>query len=124
MRHSHALRYAECSALLRSGVAGRLALSTPDGPHIVPLNYAVVDSAIIVRTSPYSVLGTHGRDAVVAFEVDHVDAERQGGWSVVARAAPRSCGSARRSSTSARCATHGPGRAGAGSCWCGSGGPS
>ncbi len=85
MRHSHALRYAECSALLRAGVAGRLALSTPDGPHIVPLNYVVVDSAIIVRTSPYSVLGTHGRDTVVAFEVDHVDPVREGGWSVVAR---------------------------------------
>ena len=85
MRHSHPLRYAECSALLRSGVAGRLAVSTPDGPHIVPVNYLVVDSAVIVRTSPYSVLGTHGRDAVVAFEVDHVDAERESGWSVVAR---------------------------------------
>ncbi|WP_377645346.1 pyridoxamine 5'-phosphate oxidase family protein [Oryzobacter terrae] len=85
MPHTRPLRYAECSALLRSGVAGRLALSAPDGPHIVPLNYSVVDSAIIVRTSPYSVLGTHGRDAVVAFEVDHVDTTRESGWSVVAR---------------------------------------
>ncbi len=85
MPGSHPLGYAQCSALLRSGVAGRLALSAPDGPHIIPLNYAVVDSAIIVRTSPYSVLGTHGRDAVVAFEVDHFDAAHEDGWSVVAR---------------------------------------
>jgi nitroimidazol reductase NimA-like FMN-containing flavoprotein (pyridoxamine 5'-phosphate oxidase superfamily) len=62
-----------------------VALSAPDGPHIIPLNYSVVDSAIVVRTSPYSVLGTHGRDAMVAFEVDSFDLAREQGWSVVAR---------------------------------------
>ena len=85
MPHPRPLRYSECNALLRAGVAGRLALSAPDGPHIVPLNYSVVDSAIVVRTSPYSVLGTHGRDAMVAFEVDSFDPAREQGWSVVAR---------------------------------------
>lgn len=85
MPHPRPLSYSECTALLRSGVAGRLALATPDGPHIVPLNYSVVDSAIVVRTSPYSLLGTHGRDAMVAFEVDSIDASTQQGWSVVAR---------------------------------------
>ncbi len=85
MPHSRPLSYSECNALLRSGVAGRLALSAPDGPHIVPLNYSVVDSAIVVRTSPYSVLGTHGRDTTVAFEVDSFDASNEQGWSVVAR---------------------------------------
>ena len=79
------LSTAECRRLLRSGVAGRVAVSAPDGPHIVPVNYSVVDSAVVVRTSPYSVLGTHGRDATVAFEVDAVDAVRREGWSVVAR---------------------------------------
>jgi uncharacterized protein len=75
----------ECEALLRAGVAGRIAVSTPGGPHIVPVNYSVVEDGIIVRTSPYSVLGTHGRNSVLAFEVDYFDHAQQHGWSVVAR---------------------------------------
>ena len=71
--------------LLSAGVAGRVALSSPDGPHIIPVNYSVVDDAVVLRTSPYSVLGTHGRDTVLAFEVDQFDYERRHGWSVVAR---------------------------------------
>ncbi len=75
----------ECERLLRAGVGGRIALSSPNGPHIVPVNYAVVEDAIIVRTSPYSVLGTYGRNSVLAFEVDQFNHEYQVGWSVVAR---------------------------------------
>ena len=75
----------ECEALLRAGVAGRVALTTPTGPHILPVNYSVVDGAVIVRTSPYSLLGTYGRDTTVAFEVDQFDHDRHRGWSVVAR---------------------------------------
>ncbi|MFC6286310.1 pyridoxamine 5'-phosphate oxidase family protein [Nocardioides sp. GCM10027113] len=81
----HELSHDECVDLLRSGVAGRVALSTPDGPHIIPVNYSVVDDAIIVRTSPYSMLGTYGRDTTLAFEVDHIDHENQRGWSVLVR---------------------------------------
>ncbi len=79
------LTRSECEHLLRTGVGGRIALAAPDGPHIVPVNYSVVDDAIIVRTSPYSVLGTYGRDSMLAFEVDQFDHERQRGWSVVVR---------------------------------------
>jgi uncharacterized protein len=75
----------QCELLLRAGVAGRVALSSPDGPHLVPVNYSVVGDAVIVRTSPYSVLGTHGRGSVLAFEVDWFDHDRWRGWSVVAR---------------------------------------
>lgn len=75
----------QCEALLRSGVAGRIAVSSPAGPHIVPVNYSVVGSAIVVCTTPYSVLGTYGRDTTLAFEVDQFDHARQRGWSVVAR---------------------------------------
>lgn len=85
MHDSHELSHAECDALLRSGVVGRLAACTPTGPHIIPVNYAVVDDAIVVRTSPYSLLGTYGRGSTLAFEVDQFDYEWQRGWSVVAR---------------------------------------
>lgn len=85
MPESRELSPSECEALLRAGVAGRVALSTPTGPHIVPVNYSVVDSAVLVSTSPYSLLGTHGRDTTLAFEVDQFDYDHQRGWSVVAR---------------------------------------
>ena len=31
----------DCQRLLRAGTAGRVAVSSPEGPHIVPVNYAV-----------------------------------------------------------------------------------
>lgn len=75
----------QCERLLRAGVAGRVALSSPDGPHLLPVNYSVVGDAVVVRTSPYSVLGTYGRGSMLAFEVDWFDHDRWRGWSVVAR---------------------------------------
>jgi nitroimidazol reductase NimA-like FMN-containing flavoprotein (pyridoxamine 5'-phosphate oxidase superfamily) len=75
----------ESEELLRSGIAGRVALVTPTGPHIVPVNYSVVDDAVIIRTSPYSLLGTYGRDTTLAFQIDGFDQERSRGWSVQVR---------------------------------------
>ena len=75
----------ECRELLGAGLVGRIAMCTPVGPHIVPVNYAVVDDGVVLRTSPYSVLGSHARGSILALEVDHFDYERQRGWSVVAR---------------------------------------
>jgi nitroimidazol reductase NimA-like FMN-containing flavoprotein (pyridoxamine 5'-phosphate oxidase superfamily) len=75
----------ECRQLLSAGLVGRVALSTPLGPHIVPVNYTVVDDSVVVRTSPYSLLGSHARGSILALEVDQFDYELQRGWSVVAR---------------------------------------
>ena len=75
----------ECRQLLSAGVVGRVAVSTPTGPHIVPVNFSVVDGAVIIRTSPYSLLGTYGRDSMLAVEIDQFDYEYERGWSVVAR---------------------------------------
>ena len=85
MPESRDLDTQECLRLLRAGVVGRVALSTPDGPHILPVNYAVFEDTIVVRTSAYSILGTYGRGAMLAFEIDHIDHDRHVGWSVVAR---------------------------------------
>ena len=76
---------AECRDLLSAGLVGRVAVSTPMGPHIVPVNYAIVDDGIVVRTSPYSVLGSHARGAILALEIDQFDYALHRGWSVVAR---------------------------------------
>src|SRR5262245_34817343 len=79
------LAESECRDLLSAGVVGRAAVCTPIGPHIIPVNYALVDDAIVLRTSPYSILGSHARGSIVAIELHHFDYERHRGWSVVAR---------------------------------------
>jgi hypothetical protein len=85
MAESRELDEDHCAELLRSGVIGRAALTTPSGPHIVPVNYSVVDDQIVIRTAPHSMLGTYGPGSLVAFEVDRIDYERHLGWSVLAR---------------------------------------
>lgn len=73
----------ECQRLLRGGVFGRVAVCTPAGPHVVPVNYSVVDDSLVIATSAYSALGRYGRDTRAAFEIDDVDYERHTGWSVI-----------------------------------------
>jgi uncharacterized protein len=79
------LPYDKCDQLLRAGVFGRMVLSRPTGPEIVPVNYVVVGDAVLVRTSPGSLLDRYADGAALAFEVDAVNYERWHGWSVVAR---------------------------------------
>jgi hypothetical protein len=74
----------ECLELLRSGVVGRVAVVTPNGPRIQPVNYAVHGESVVFRTAAYSELGRYGRDAELAFEIDQLDYETHLGWSVVA----------------------------------------
>ena len=75
----------ECLRLLRAGAFGRLAFVGPDGPEIIPINYAVHDRAVVVRTARGGLVDTHAPGSPLAFEVDHVNYERGYGWSVVAR---------------------------------------
>jgi nitroimidazol reductase NimA-like FMN-containing flavoprotein (pyridoxamine 5'-phosphate oxidase superfamily) len=78
------LSVGECRDLLVGGVLGRVAMATPVGPRIVPVNYSVHGDAIVFRTAPYSELSSYGWDTDLAFEVDHLDHDSQQGWSVVA----------------------------------------
>jgi hypothetical protein len=75
----------ECERLLRAGVFGRMVLSTPSQTEILPVNYAVMGDAILVRTAHGSLLDRYAHGAQLLFEVDQVDHERWQGWSVVAR---------------------------------------
>ena len=75
----------ECVDLLAANLVGRAAICTPTGPYVVPVNYAVQgDDSLVFRTTPYSVLGTYSWAGEIAFEVDHIDPEKQLGWSVLA----------------------------------------
>ncbi|MFJ3306700.1 pyridoxamine 5'-phosphate oxidase family protein [Streptomyces sp. NPDC086549] len=72
----------ECRAGLSTHGVGRVAVTTPDGPAVVPVNYEVIDGAIAFRTAPDSVpAAAVGKE--VAFEVDHLDDALSQGWSVL-----------------------------------------
>jgi nitroimidazol reductase NimA-like FMN-containing flavoprotein (pyridoxamine 5'-phosphate oxidase superfamily) len=78
----------ECRELLSTHGVGRLAVSMPSGPVVVPVNYSVVDGEIVFRTSP----GTAPARATghqVAFEVDRIDEAFSEGWSVLVRGRAR-----------------------------------
>ena len=85
LSESRDLSRADCLDLLASGTVARVAVTTPDGPHIIPVNYCLFDDTVVVRTSSYSLLGTYARDAVVALEIDGFDPATHSGWSVVLR---------------------------------------
>ena len=76
----------ECLELLRQKTVGRLVYHDDAGPVAEPVNYAIVGDTIVFRVE-----GGSKRQAmtlpVVAFEVDQLDVDHKGGWSVLARGA-------------------------------------
>ncbi len=81
----------ECWRLLDDHGVGRIAfLAEPDNsPHVLPLNYAVRDHALVMRTRCGSLLDTTvdgcTEGCPASFEVDHIDDAQSGGWSVLLR---------------------------------------
>ncbi|MFD7502196.1 pyridoxamine 5'-phosphate oxidase family protein [Streptomyces sp. NPDC059850] len=72
----------ECRDLLATHGVGRVSVSTAPGPAIVPVNYSVVDDAVVFRTAPDATPAA-AAGAEVAFEVDHIDEALSEGWSVL-----------------------------------------
>jgi hypothetical protein len=65
------------------GDVGRIAFHADDVQQVIPVNYACARRSIVVRTASNSMLHRLGPGADVAFEVDHIEADRQAGWSVL-----------------------------------------
>ncbi|MBC2904178.1 helix-turn-helix domain-containing protein [Streptomyces cupreus] len=74
----------QCRALFSSHGVGHLAVPTATGPVVVPVNYTVVDGAIVFRTAPGATPAL-AAGCQVAFEVDRVDDAFSSGWSVLVR---------------------------------------
>ncbi len=77
---------ADCWRLLASSRVGRVAMDTPEGIVVVPVNYVVDAADVVFRTAEGGLLGRAadwGRP--VAFEVDSFDEELRHGWSVLVR---------------------------------------
>ncbi|MGK4585314.1 helix-turn-helix domain-containing protein [Kitasatospora sp. HPMI-4] len=77
------LSTAECWARLAPGGVGRVALSSAEGPVVLPVNYRVLDGALVFRTTATGVLAS-AVGGKVAFEVDQLDEALCTGWSVLA----------------------------------------
>jgi transcriptional regulator with XRE-family HTH domain len=75
---------AECYRLLGTRGIGRIAFSAASGLAVLPVNYAVTEASIVIRTGSGSLIGGHG-DGRVTFEVDQFDLELGQGWSVLIR---------------------------------------
>ncbi|HKA69899.1 MAG TPA: pyridoxamine 5'-phosphate oxidase family protein [Actinomycetes bacterium] len=63
---------------------GRVVYTAGGLPAITPVNFALIDGTIIIRTVAGSRLATETKDSVVAFQVDEIDATSHSGWSVTA----------------------------------------
>ena len=73
----------ESLRLLSSAVLGRIAVSSGALPTILPVNFRYDGRRILFRTGAGSKLSAATDHAVVAFEVDDIDAATQTGWSVM-----------------------------------------
>jgi nitroimidazol reductase NimA-like FMN-containing flavoprotein (pyridoxamine 5'-phosphate oxidase superfamily) len=72
----------ECLALLAGASIGRLAFTEEALPAVQPVCFAVTEGEIVIPTHAGSRVAAASRGAVVAFEVDDVDAGSRTGWNV------------------------------------------
>lgn len=72
----------ECRRLLNTHGVGRIAIFTPDGPAVLPVNYLVAGPDIAFRTSAEAVTA-RAAGTEVAFEIDNIDDVTATGWSVL-----------------------------------------
>jgi len=78
------LTEAQCREYLGTSGVGRVLFSGPRGPEAIPVNYAMLDGDIVVRTSSQGSLAGHAGPSRVSFEVDRLDEVLAEGWSVLA----------------------------------------
>ncbi|MBL1098814.1 helix-turn-helix domain-containing protein [Streptomyces coffeae] len=72
----------ECRDRLAGHGVGRVSVTTARGPAVIPVNYSVVDDAVVFRTAPDATPAA-AAGTEVAFEVDHIDEALSEGWSVL-----------------------------------------
>jgi nitroimidazol reductase NimA-like FMN-containing flavoprotein (pyridoxamine 5'-phosphate oxidase superfamily) len=71
-----------CLRLLAGTTLGRIGISSGALPVILPVNFRLGDEHILIRTSPGTKLDAALANAIVAFEIDDMDAFDHAGWSV------------------------------------------
>ena len=76
------LSRAECLRLLATVTIGRISYTRQALPAVEPVNFALDDGTIVIRTDVGGKLTTAAHRAVVAFQADHLDLVLRSGWSV------------------------------------------
>jgi uncharacterized protein len=91
----------ECYRLLTTHEIGRIGINAENHPLILPVNYAVDGTTLVIRTRPGTILraATH---ANVTFEVDEIDRRTRSGWSVLVRGQAEEVGEEHRADLVAR----------------------
>jgi nitroimidazol reductase NimA-like FMN-containing flavoprotein (pyridoxamine 5'-phosphate oxidase superfamily) len=79
----------ECWRRLASTPVGRIGIIYDSAPELYPVNYALDGRAIVVRVDPGRVLAGLTRSPAVCFEIDHIDADDESGWSVLVKGRAR-----------------------------------
>jgi nitroimidazol reductase NimA-like FMN-containing flavoprotein (pyridoxamine 5'-phosphate oxidase superfamily) len=79
----------QCLKLISEGGIGRIAYVGRFGPAVLPVNYELLDKAVVFRTAANGPLdedlrtGIANADYKVAFEIDSIDLATRRGWSVL-----------------------------------------
>jgi nitroimidazol reductase NimA-like FMN-containing flavoprotein (pyridoxamine 5'-phosphate oxidase superfamily) len=73
----------ECRELLAGTEVGRVIVSIDALPAAFPVNYRLIDDAIVFRTAPGTKLTAALNHTVVGFELDEFDPATLSGWSVL-----------------------------------------
>jgi nitroimidazol reductase NimA-like FMN-containing flavoprotein (pyridoxamine 5'-phosphate oxidase superfamily) len=91
-RGSRVLDPGECRTLLGLAAAspgvGRVALNADPSPHVIPVNFSIMDTGILVRLGA-GWTAFHLDGVECTFEVDHASCYGREGWSVVVEGTAR-----------------------------------
>ncbi len=83
----------ESLRLAAGAVVGRIGFTGRYGPVVLPVNFKLIDGAVVFRTDGESALDQDLRTGItdaeyrVAFEIDEIDESERTGWSVLVQGA-------------------------------------
>ena len=83
----------ESLRLAAGAVVGRIGFTGRYGPVVLPVNFKLIDGAVVFRTDGESTLDQDLRTGItdaeyrVAFEIDEIDEAERTGWSVMVQGA-------------------------------------
>lgn len=83
----------ESLRLAAGAVVGRIGFTGRYGPVVLPVNFKLIDGAVVFRTDGQSALDQDLRTGItdaeyrVAFEIDQIDETERTGWSVMVQGA-------------------------------------
>lgn len=72
----------ECRRLLAQALLGRVVFTEQALPAAQPVNFVVYGDTVVIRTQEGSRLANAAENAIMAFEVDDIDVEKESGWNV------------------------------------------